>query len=104
VALISTESEHSSTSNLLLRACVTSPVAPLHQNQTATTLADRGVPTKPTDIRKSFDGLSGAVREILSEGPFSGHLFIFRNKRGDMLKLIWWSRGGFSSRSEIFRL
>ena len=43
VALISTESEHSSTSNLLLRACVVSPVAPLHRNQTATTLAGRGV-------------------------------------------------------------
>lgn len=52
--------------------------------------------TQPIDIRKSFDGLSAAVREILSEDPFSGHLFIFRNKRGDMLKLIWWSRGGFT--------
>lgn len=52
--------------------------------------------TQPIDIRKSFDGLSGAVREILSEDPFSGHLFIFRNKRGDMVKLIWWSRGGFT--------
>lgn len=51
---------------------------------------------QPIDIRKSFDGLSGAVREVLSEDPFSGHLFVFRNKRGDMLKVLWWSRGGFA--------
>lgn len=51
---------------------------------------------QPIDIRKSFDGLSGAVREVLAEDPFSGHLFVFRNRRSDMLKILWWSRGGFT--------
>jgi transposase len=51
---------------------------------------------QPIDIRKSFDGLSGAVRDVLAEDPLSGHLFVFRNKRGDMVKVLWWSRGGFS--------
>jgi transposase len=50
----------------------------------------------PIDIRRSFDGLSTAVREVLKDDPFSGHVFIFRNKRSDMLKLIWWSTGGFT--------
>ena len=51
---------------------------------------------QPIDIRRSFDGLSCAVREVLAEDPFSGHLFVFRNKRTDMLKILWWSRGGFA--------
>lgn len=51
---------------------------------------------EPIDIRRSFDGLSMAVREVLKDDPFSGHVFIFRNKRSDMLTLIWWSRGGFT--------
>jgi transposase len=50
---------------------------------------------EPIDIRRSFNGLSTAVREVLKDDPFSGHVFIFRNKRSDMLKLIWWSSGGF---------
>lgn len=50
----------------------------------------------PIDIRRSFDGLSCAVREVLAADPFSGHLFAFRNKRGDRLKVLWWSRGGFA--------
>lgn len=50
----------------------------------------------PVDIRRSFDGLSCVVREVLADDPFSGHLFVFRNKRNDMLKILWWTRGGFA--------
>jgi len=53
------------------------------------------VAVEPVDIRKSFDGLSAAVREILLEDPLSGHLFAFRNRRGDRLKILFWDRSGF---------
>ncbi len=49
----------------------------------------------PVDIRRSFDGLSAAVRETLRDDPLSGHLFVFRNRRGDACKCLWWDRGGF---------
>jgi transposase len=50
--------------------------------------------TNPVDLRKSFDGLAQSVREFLGVDPLSGHLFCFRNKRGDRLKLLYWERGG----------
>lgn len=50
----------------------------------------------PVDIRKSFDGLSAAAREILREDPMSGHLFVFRNRRGDRIKILFWDRSGFA--------
>jgi transposase len=53
------------------------------------------VSTSPTDMRKSFDGLSRLVREDLNGDPLSGDLFVFRNRRGDRLKLLLWDRGGF---------
>ncbi len=47
------------------------------------------VATKPADMRRSFDGLLALVRDSLGHGdPFAGHLFVFRNKRGDRLKVI----------------
>ncbi len=49
----------------------------------------------PVDIRKSFDGLSAAVREILRADPMSGHLFVFRNRRADRIKILFWDRSGF---------
>jgi transposase len=53
------------------------------------------VATKPADMRRSFDGLLAIVRDFLGhEDPLSGHLFVFRNKRGDRLKVIWWDRDG----------
>ena len=51
--------------------------------------------TKPADMRKSFDGLSGMVREFLGQDPISGHLFLFFNKRRDRAKILLWERDGF---------
>ena len=41
--------------------------------------------TRHADLRKSFDGLAQLVRDFLGCDPLSGHLFVFRNKRGDRL-------------------
>lgn len=51
--------------------------------------------TKPADMRKSFDGLAGMVQGVLEDDPFSGHLFVFVNKRRDRVKLLWWDDDGF---------
>lgn len=51
--------------------------------------------TEPTDMRRSFDLLAGMVREQLGEDPLSGHLFVFRNRGGDKLKILFWDRSGF---------
>ncbi len=50
--------------------------------------------TKPTDMRKGFDGLQGMVREFLGQDPLSGHLFLFLNRRRDRIKLLWWDHDG----------
>ena len=47
------------------------------------------------DLRKSFDGLSSLVREVVREDPLTGHLFVFFGRRGDLVKVLWWDRGGF---------
>jgi transposase len=52
--------------------------------------------TQPADMRKSFDGLAQMVREFLSQDPLSGHLFVFRNKRADRLKLLYWDSDGLA--------
>lgn len=51
--------------------------------------------THHVDLRKSFDGLAQLVREFLDVDPMSGHLFVFRNKRADRLKLLYWDRDGY---------
>lgn len=45
--------------------------------------------TGHTDMRKGFPGLSLQVQEVLRRNPLSGHLFCFRGRRGDLLKVIW---------------
>ena len=47
-----------------------------------------------TDLRKGFDGLSALVKSALSENPFGGALFIFRGRRGDKVKMIWYDGQG----------
>lgn len=53
------------------------------------------VATGATDLRRSIDGLAALVRERLNLNPLSGHLFLFRNRRGDRLKILAWDQGGF---------
>lgn len=52
--------------------------------------------TQHADLRKSFDGLALLVRTFLGADPLSGHLFVFRNKRGDRLKLLYWDTDGLA--------
>jgi transposase len=47
-----------------------------------------------TDMRKGFDGLAALVQETLAEDPFSGQMFVFRGKRGDRVKMLWWDGDG----------
>ena len=56
-----------------------------------------------TDMRRGFDGLSAKVQAVLEQQPFSGHVFVFRGRRGDIVKLLWWDGDGlclFSKRLE----
>ena len=53
------------------------------------------VATGATDMRKSFDGLIALVQDVLEEDPLAGHLFLFRNRRGNRIKILWWDRTGF---------
>ena len=52
------------------------------------------VATTPVDMRKSFDGLAEVVRSFLGHDPLSGSLFVFRNKGGHLVKILWWDRDG----------
>jgi transposase len=47
------------------------------------------------DMHRGFDGLAEQVRQHLQADPLSGHVFVFRNKRGDRLKLLYWDEDGF---------
>ena len=49
-----------------------------------------------TDMRKSFDSLAMQVQCVIKQDPLSGYLFVFRNKRGNSLKLLYWDRDGYA--------
>lgn len=52
--------------------------------------------TKPVDMRKSFNGLFGLAQSMIQKDPFSGSLFLFRSRRGDFIKILWWDLDGFA--------
>jgi hypothetical protein len=54
------------------------------------------VAVKPVDMRRSFNGLFSLVRSQLGEDPFSGSLFLFRGKRSNLIKILWWDVDGFA--------
>ena len=49
-----------------------------------------------TDLRRGFHGLSAQVQTVLSEQPYSGHVFVFRGRRGDLAKILWHDGVGLS--------
>ena len=56
-----------------------------------------------TDMRKGFASLAALAETVLQRDPYSGHLFVFRGRRGDLIKVIWWDGQGaclFSKRLE----
>jgi transposase len=54
------------------------------------------VAATPCNLRKSFEGLSNEVRGVLAKDPLSGHVFVFLNRRKTQVKLLLWTRGGFT--------
>lgn len=54
------------------------------------------VSTQPADMRRSFNGLVALVRKQFQENPFSGSLFLFRSRRGNLIKILWWDVDGFA--------
>jgi transposase len=53
------------------------------------------IAAQPTDLRKSFDGLSALVAATFEQDPLCGHLFVFRNRRGDQIRVLFWDRTGY---------
>jgi transposase len=51
---------------------------------------------EPADMRKGCDGLAQLVRDLIAQDPFAGHLFVFRNRRRDRIKILYWDRDGFA--------
>jgi transposase len=47
-----------------------------------------------TDLRRGFTGLSAVAQTVLEQNPHSGHVFVFRGRRGDLIKLLWWDGDG----------
>jgi transposase len=54
------------------------------------------VATESVNLHRSFDGLSNEVRAVLGRDPLSGHVFVFLNRRKNQVKLLVWTRGGFT--------
>jgi transposase len=53
------------------------------------------VATQPTNMHLSFDRLAALARDVIQQDPLSGHLFVFRNRAGDKVKILGWDRSGF---------
>ena len=47
-----------------------------------------------TDMRRGFNTLAAQAEQVLASDPYSGHLFVFRGRRGDLVKIIWWDGQG----------
>ena len=50
---------------------------------------------EPTDMRKGFDSLAYLVESSMALDPLSGHLFVFRSRRGDRIKILYWDADGY---------
>lgn len=64
---------------------------------------DRGCPDRkiwlagePTDMRCGFDRLAERAASVTGQDPLSGHLFLFRSKGGDRIKILYWDRDGYA--------
>lgn len=53
------------------------------------------IASQPADLRASFDGLAALTREVIKQDPLAGHLFVFRNKTGRRVKILFWDRTGW---------
>ena len=51
--------------------------------------------TSAVDMRKSFDGLAAATQAVMAKNPETDGLFVFVNRRGNRLKVLWWDRTGY---------
>ena len=56
---------------------------------------------RPIDLRAGFNGLAAKVQQVIGQNPFDGSLFIFRGKRGDYFKAIYWDGSGLWLLSEL---
>lgn len=55
-----------------------------------------------TDMRRGFTTLAAQAEQTLKQDPFAGHMFVFRGRRGDLIKIIWWDGQGAYGRSAHF--
>jgi transposase len=55
-----------------------------------------------TDLRRGFSGLSALVQTALEQDPYAGHVFVFRGRRGDLIKLLWWDGDGLCLFAKAF--